>query len=263
MQWFRIWHGFLQSPKWTLVAQRANCSRGDVLNVALFLVDYASRNADRGSIEGADLDECEVVTGVTRNVAERVTTEITRLHRAPIASNRWCNWDEYQPRDTTAAERMRRYREKKKQELDGGSEGEARESERPARVVTRNVTPEQNITEQNIESCASADAASVNGNGHATADLKRQFNERFWPQYPRKKGKDAALSKFLSKAKVDGVEAIMAGLEAANAEWDRKGTETDFIPYPSTWLNQGRFKDEPDQRRARSPTSPASYPGEW
>lgn len=246
MQWFRIWHGFIQSPKWTLVAQRANCSRGDVLNVALFLVDYASRNADRGSIEGADLDECEVVTGVTRNVTERVVTEITRLQRAPIAEMRWLNWDEYQPRDTTAAERMRRHREKKKQGL-GDTEGkETVEKSVTSRSVTRNVTSEQNRTEQNIESRTASNEVHLTGNGAGTAHLKREFNERFWPRYPRKKGKDAALSKFLSKAKAEGVEPIISGLEAALAEWGRKGTQTEFIPYPATWLNQGRFRDEAD-----------------
>ena len=233
MQWFRIWHGFLQSPKWTLVARRADCSRGDVLNVALFLVDYASRNADRGSIEGADLDECEVVTGVTRNVTERIIDEITKLQRSPIDDCRWSNWDEYQPKDGTAAERMRRYREKKKQELSEDADPGESAAGVTSRRVTRNVTPEQNRTEQNKEESRKRDAA-----------LSASFDKEFWPAYPVKKGKDAAKKKFIAKAKSVGVERIMSGLASAKAEWARKETIPDFIPHPLTWLNQGRWADE-------------------
>ena len=85
------------------------------------------------------------------------------------------------------------------------------------------------------------------------AELARAFDAQFWEAYPRKKGKAAAKAKFIAKAKAYGVSAIMDGLERSKAEWARKGTEVDFIPHPATWLNQGRWEDEPDGRDAAKP----------
>jgi hypothetical protein len=244
MQWFRLWHGFLQSPKWTLVAQRAGCQRGDVLNVALFLLDYAARNADRGSIKGIDLDECEVVTGVTRNVTERCVTEITRLTRSPLMHDRWVNWDEYQPRDGTAAERMRRHRAKQKQEDGGEQPEEASATIVTLRPVTRNVTPEQNRTEKNKKESRTPNGA-----------LDGEF-DAFWDAYPKRVGKAAAQKAFAKARKTGSLEAILHGVVAADADWNRRGTERQYIPNPATWLNQARWLDEPEQPKPRPYINP-------
>jgi hypothetical protein len=69
---------------------------------------------------------------------------------------------------------------------------------------------------------------------------------RFWAAYPRKQGKGAAL-KAWQKARPDDLltERILRAVAAARCspQWARDGGQ--FIPHPSTWLNEGRWDDEP------------------
>lgn len=67
----------------------------------------------------------------------------------------------------------------------------------------------------------------------------------FWKAYPKKKAKDDALKAF-RKRKPDQ-ELLAAILKAIDSqvmsdEWIKDGGK--FIPYPATWLNDGRWQDE-------------------
>lgn len=70
--------------------------------------------------------------------------------------------------------------------------------------------------------------------------------DAFWAVYPAKVGKEAARKAF---AKVNPDAALLAAMVAAIAwqarseKWTKdKGA---YIPNPATWLNQGRWQDEP------------------
>jgi hypothetical protein len=70
------------------------------------------------------------------------------------------------------------------------------------------------------------------------------FNE-FWVLYPRKISKRVAeksWSKMTPQEQSDALEALPNHLEY----WKIKNTETEYIPHPATWLNQGRWEDELD-----------------
>ena len=69
----------------------------------------------------------------------------------------------------------------------------------------------------------------------------KRFHDTFWPVYPRKKSKDLAF-KYWMKLPHSGktLRMIMVPLKAQVAEWGDK----QFIPHPSTWLNQKRWEDE-------------------
>ena len=69
--------------------------------------------------------------------------------------------------------------------------------------------------------------------------------DQFWKHYPRKVAKRASLGAFNRLTKDEQVLAVEA-IEQHVAYWKLKGTETDFIPHASTWLNQGRWEDELD-----------------
>lgn len=80
------------------------------------------------------------------------------------------------------------------------------------------------------------------------------FN-RFWEAYPRKAGKEAARKAF-GKVKVD-VGTLLSALEAQKQsdQWTKDGGQ--FIPYPATWLNQGRWEDDlpvktPEKQKGRN-----------
>jgi hypothetical protein len=66
--------------------------------------------------------------------------------------------------------------------------------------------------------------------------------EAFWDLYPKRTA-PAAARKALEKAlRVATLEEILAGLKKQLPEWRTKDPQ--FIPHPSTWLNQERWKDE-------------------
>jgi hypothetical protein len=70
------------------------------------------------------------------------------------------------------------------------------------------------------------------------------FND-FWVLYPRKISKRVAeksWSKLTAQEQSDALEAIPNHLKY----WKIKNTETEYIPHPATWLNQGRWEDELD-----------------
>lgn len=69
--------------------------------------------------------------------------------------------------------------------------------------------------------------------------------DRFWQSYPRKVGKGAALKVWdRMRPPTDLIEKIIAAVEAqkCSQQWVRDGGQ--FIPHPSTWLNQMRWEDE-------------------
>lgn len=81
--------------------------------------------------------------------------------------------------------------------------------------------------------------------------------ESFWKLYPRKVAKRAALAAFNRLNKVEQSQAVDA-IEQHLSYWKLKGTESDFIPHASTWLNQGRWEDELDmtQKEIKRPELP-------
>jgi uncharacterized protein YdaU (DUF1376 family) len=73
-------------------------------------------------------------------------------------------------------------------------------------------------------------------------DWPSDFREQFWSAYPRKVGKKAAIRKLEVVRKTDKVPWSRF-IEAASKVTAR---EIRFIPHPATWLNQGRWDDEPN-----------------
>ena len=75
-----------------------------------------------------------------------------------------------------------------------------------------------------------------------TSGTKPGFAE-FYLIYPRKVGKEAARKAFEKAAKSTDPEAIIEG--ASRFAADPNLPEKQFIPHPATWLNAGRWEDEP------------------
>jgi hypothetical protein len=79
--------------------------------------------------------------------------------------------------------------------------------------------------------------------------------DEFWSKYPRKVAKKTAMQSF-AKLPMDEQELAIDALDTHLEYWKIKETETDFIPHPATWLNQGRYFDELEMR-AKAPKKPA------
>ena len=73
--------------------------------------------------------------------------------------------------------------------------------------------------------------------------------EEFWKIYPRRTGKAAAFRvwrKLNLTQKRRAYVALRKQIPALKAQI--RGPNENFCPHPSTWLNEGRFDDEPEQQ---------------
>ena len=67
----------------------------------------------------------------------------------------------------------------------------------------------------------------------------------FWERYPRRIGKAAARKAYVKALKVASHDEIMLGLSQQISSLASR--EQQFIPHPSTWLNQERWNDDQEQ----------------
>lgn len=108
------------------------------------------------------------------------------------------------------AERQRKYREKHKEESNANSN------------VT--VTSQSNVREEKRR------------DSKHTCDDVPEFNE-FWSSYPRKVAKPTALKSWLKQK--PPIKEVLFALTQEKRRW----TDPQYIPHPSTWLNQRRWED--------------------
>jgi hypothetical protein len=165
------------------------------------------------------------------------------------------NYITYRERDYGSAERMQRMRDRKKMQ-------------RNASPVTSHVTPKtgllRNITQAEAEAEADPSThqwantimpppavlefmSTSDSQSPKPLPYQRSF-DRFWAIYPKKKGKDTAFKAWVRrKPDVALVATILAAVEKQKTwpEWLKDGGE--FVPNPATWVNAGRWNDEPHQ----------------
>jgi hypothetical protein len=92
-----------------------------------------------------------------------------------------------------------------------------------------------------------ANGRRLEANGRRlTANGARERFAEFWKAYPRKVGKDKAWAAWEKrKPDADLLAAMLRALawQCQSEDWRKDGGE--FIPYPASWLNAGRWQDEP------------------
>ena len=89
-------------------------------------------------------------------------------------------------------------------------------------------------------------------------ELESAFST-FWNIYPRRAGKQAALKAFVKAAESAGSEVVLAG--ARRFRDDPNLPEPKFVPHPATWLNQGRWEDDPLPPRGGVVAAPSAAQG--
>ena len=67
--------------------------------------------------------------------------------------------------------------------------------------------------------------------------------ENFWQQYPKKVGKLTAKRSW-EKLSLDNQQKALEAIVEHRKYWSAKGTDWEYIPHASTWLNNERFSDE-------------------
>lgn len=113
MQWFKLYHGFSTDTKLALISHQTKIIRAIVNSIVIDLLEYASHQNERGSIQGYNPEVAAFNLGIEEITVVTVCNALR--DRAFITGDKINNWDKYQPIDKTNAERQKRYRERVKE----------------------------------------------------------------------------------------------------------------------------------------------------
>lgn len=162
MQWLRWHHGTVNDPKWRLVARRSGQPVHAVLAVWAAMLEAASGGDERGKLEGWD-DE---VVGVGLDLAAEVVASIREaMQGLVLAENALTGWEKRNPKreDETAAERMRRHRERQRDALRTVTDGDD-ESRGATRSSTDEIRREEKREKETTTTTTTAPVAAAVGN---------------------------------------------------------------------------------------------------
>ena len=124
LSWWRSWHGAPTDHKWPVIAARSGVKVGVVSAIAWALFDYASQQPDRGSIDGFDTETYAVYSGFPEEEVKAVIQAM--IDKGIITNSRLANWEKRQPkREDDSAERVRKYRELKRDVTQGNADDNA------------------------------------------------------------------------------------------------------------------------------------------
>lgn len=91
--------------------------------------------------------------------------------------------------------------------------------------------------------------SSAGKKGAAAKKQKGQYTddfERFWSAYPRKTGKGYAFECWIKHS--PPTERVLEALEWQKRQEQWVRDDGQYVPMPSTWINQWRWEDEPDEK---------------
>jgi len=141
------------------------------------------------------------------------------------------SWEKYQ--NTEALERMRRQTRER-----------VAKHRANKRLLECNVTVTHDVTQCNATDIDIDKDIDKEPPKPPTGDMQVRFDE-FWKAYPKKVGKAAAKKAYTRIKPTKELHAkMLAAIETAKRsdQWTKDNGQ--FIPHPTTWLNQGRWDDE-------------------
>ena len=97
---------------------------------------------------------------------------------------------------------------------------------------------------------------SERGSSSTPIAHKSDFDQ-FWTAYPRKIGRKAAQTAYgamMKRPKPPTTEQLVASVEAHKALWDWKKDGGQFVPHPTTYLTQDRWRDDLTNEPKNEPT---------
>ena len=108
---------------------------------------------------------------------------------------------------------------------------------------------EEDMTPENISYEVDSNIVDISKNNRTKSITPSSENisdpfEVFWWTYPRRIGKGATRTAFARAKKKADVLHILNAAHQYSAFCVEQGTEKQFIPHPSTWLNQERWDDD-------------------
>lgn len=295
-QWLRLWHDMPTDPKWRTIARVSGQSIALVQAVYLHLLVDASRNVTRGhaTVTAEDLASALDVTD------DQIESVMAAMQGRVIDGQAITGWDRRQPKredggspETGAKSAAQRKREQRQRNSVTNVTDSVTCHEMSRSCVTGALEQSPEIAGSDASNNTESNAGGPGNTGlsdhvtqcHAmsrnvTTDKDKDKEESkeqkhtplppsaaatgfdaFWSAYPLKKAKATAVKAWAKlKPGADLQAAILSAIatQRASADWQRDGGQ--YIPHPTTWLNQRRWEDEvtharsqrPDQNRPRS-----------
>lgn len=133
----------------------------------------------------------------------------------------------------------------------------ARYSKYPNRLDSSMLTSVSNCLQMKVVPDNLVHSPNTNTNLDSLNSSESEF-EQFWKAYPKKIGGKKNALRAWGKAKDrPSIQSILIAIELAKQTEQWKRDSGQYIPYPTTWINQGRWADEVCQSK------PSSYEGAY
>lgn len=239
MPWFKVDDGFHRSKK----VRRLSKDKVMAVGVWTLAGDWSADNLTDGFVPWEIIDEWDPKRRLSQRLFDVGLWDVAE-HDGE-AGIQFHDWADYQPtaeqvkaERAAAAERQRKARDSRRA---------SRGSHAVTPIATDGVT--ESVT-HNGSNGVSSDAPTrpdpTKRKDSLTAARRARVDQAFddfWAAYPRKVGKDAARKAWTKAALATSTVQIIEG--AKNYAGQREGEDSQFTAHPATWLNAGRWDDEP------------------
>lgn len=209
-QWFRVWHGMPNDPKFRLIAKISDSPLAAVITVFMQLMDRASQAKPRGTV--GDVDPSEMAMAC--DLEDEMTAAILDAMEGRLKLNgRLLGWERRQPeREDRSADRTAAYRARHSASQ---ATGDAPETEKePEKKQKKDTKPRALNT-----------------------DYSAAF-ESWWKEYPRGEGKQGAWMVW----KTDISPPDIPDLMRATANYARSN-ETRYLKHGERFLKRAFWRD--------------------
>lgn len=237
-QWVKVDIGYFDNPKVVAVPPPARC-------LHLASICWSAQYRTDGRLPPHMIERLCAYAGADRSHADALV--LVGLWELRDGSDDYFVHDyldyntpssEVDAKRSQSRDRVRRYRERQASpQVSDPTSPSSRVTSRVTNGVTNAcVTPVEVEVEVEVEK--------------TTPPTPSRFDE-FWTLYPKHVGKTAAQKAWAGALKRADADAVLAGLKASLPGLRAKDPQ--YIPHPSTWLNQGRWEDEPAGDGERMP----------
>lgn len=234
MAWLRLYDGILDSPKIQMLSDRA-------FRMLVNLWCLAKRNG--GTLPG---DMASLAFSL-RQSEGKVRDTLQALISAKLIDRTSDgyephDWGEHQYDSDSAAERMRRYRERnKKQQASVTEPNEQRNALRNSDVPDTDSEADTETENTNPSDLLLARGKPLARKPRRALEEPDGFAE-FYTAYPKHVARRGAAKAYKAAIKRASPAAILAG--AIRYATNTVGKDAEFIKHPTTWLNQDCWADE-------------------
>jgi len=245
-EWGKVYGSLHGSAKWRRATKGARALWTTALS---WCVDQEASDGE------VPRDMLKMLDGTAREASNLVEVELWDVTPGGWRFHDWSQRqrtrDQIQRDRESAAQRQRRARERRT--------AHAVPPTAPA-AVSHAVSHASRVEQSRVEERTTVSSSPA---APATVRVPPGAFDKFWATYPRKVGKDAARRAFDKAARRVGHDTITAGAHRFAADPNLPAKE--FIPHPATWLNAGRWDDEPlpprtDPRTGAPATAPTTSP---